>query len=95
MIPVQELRVKVDPKEVKLFTRARIDVLVSFILLVVIVALLIGPVYILWQLTASSQAGKNSTLIIAVLLLFTFLFSGVLSLFTRAKRHEILASAAA
>ncbi|TVY46033.1 hypothetical protein LSUB1_G000184 [Lachnellula subtilissima] len=93
--PIRELRAKADPKEVRLFSRARIDILVSLIILLVIVALLIGPVYILWQLTTSSQSVKSINLIIVVLLLFTLLFSGVLSLFTRAKRHEILAAAAA
>ncbi|TGO84199.1 hypothetical protein BPOR_0536g00070 [Botrytis porri] len=37
----------------------------------------------------------NIAMILAILLPFTFIFSAVISLFTRAKRHEVLAAAAA
>jgi hypothetical protein len=60
-----------------------------------ILALLIIPVYLLWHLTRVIQSDKAVAIIIAVLLLFTLVFSAVIFLFTRAKRHEILASAAA
>jgi len=52
-------------------------------------------VYILLKVTHASQTGPSTTLIMAILLIFTFIFTAVLALFTRAKRHEILASAAA
>lgn len=60
-----------------------------------ILALLIIPVYILWKLTSSASSAFNVGLIISVLLVFTLVFSIVLLLFTRAKRHEVLAAAAA
>jgi len=60
-----------------------------------ILALLIVPVYILWKLTRVTESNTTTAVIIGVLLVFTLVFSGVLSLFTRAKRHEILAAAAA
>ncbi len=42
------------------------------------------------------QSGKDTAIIIGILLVFTLTFSGALSsLLTRAQRHEILASAAA
>jgi ABC-type Mn2+/Zn2+ transport system permease subunit len=60
-----------------------------------ILALLIVPVYTLWRLTRNVESGEIIAVVIAVLLAFTLVFSGVLRLFTRAKRHEILAASAA
>jgi hypothetical protein len=60
-----------------------------------VLTLLIIPVYLLWHLTRAIQSGTATATIIGVLLVFTLIFSGTLSLVTRAKRHEILASAAA
>jgi hypothetical protein len=78
-----------------LYHRERIEIIVSLVITIVIVAILITPIYILFYLTVSPQTGHSIVIIISVLLIFTLLFSGVLSLFTRAKRHEILAAAAA
>jgi hypothetical protein len=61
----------------------------------VIMVLLILPIYILWHISHSVESGKNTAITIGVLLIFTLLFSTVLSFFTRAKRHEILGAAAA
>lgn len=69
--------------------------LVSLIITIVIVAILVVPIYILFDLTVGPQTGHSIAIIIGILLVFTLLFSGILSLFTRAKRHEILAAAAA
>ena len=62
-----------------------------------ILFLLIIPIYLLWNLAEQVEAGKASAsaVTIGVLLVFTLIFSAVLSLFTRAKRHEILGAAAA
>lgn len=65
------------------------------IIMAVILVLLIVPVYLLWHLTDGPESKRSTAIIISVLLVFTLIFSGALSLFTRAKRHEILASAAA
>jgi hypothetical protein len=93
----QDLRAKADPKTtgIILYSRARIDFVVTVIITGMILALLIVPVYILWNLTREIQSSRTVAIIIAVLLVSTLIFSGVLSLFTRAKRHEVLASAAA
>jgi hypothetical protein len=94
---LKDLRAKADPKAtgIILYSRSRIDFVVTLIITGMILALLIIPVYILWNLTRSIQSTKTVAIIIAVLLISTLVFSGVLSLFTRAKRHEVLASAAA
>ncbi|CAG8955482.1 hypothetical protein HYFRA_00010349 [Hymenoscyphus fraxineus] len=86
-----------------IYSRNRIEITVALIIMLTILALLVLPIYILSKLTGSEKAdspdqtGTNKTIsiTIAILGVFTALFSIVLSLFTRAKRHEILASAAA
>jgi hypothetical protein len=75
--------------------RPKINVVASLIIAGSILTLLIVSVWLLWKLTRSSRSEEVMGIIIMVLLLFTFAFSVVLSLFTRAERHEILASAAA
>ena len=63
-----------------------------------ITALLIVPTYLLYNLVKDRDGKLDShvtAVCIGILLVCTLLFSGVLSLFTRAKRHEILGAAAA
>lgn len=63
-----------------------------------IVALLIVPIYLLYNLVKDKQGtldAHSTGICIGILLVCTLLFSAVLSLFTRAKRHEILGAAAA
>jgi hypothetical protein len=62
-----------------------------------ILVLLVIPIYILFRLSDNNYPGDGRTngLSIGVLLVFTLAFSAVLSLFTRARRHEILGAAAA
>ena len=63
-----------------------------------ILFLLILPIYVLWHLAGQLEGGNHpsaSAETIGVLLVFTLIFSAVLSLFTRARRHEILGAAAA
>ena len=68
--------------------------LVTFIVTIVILVLIVVPVYVLWHLSVISQTGPDIITTIFVLLLFTLAFSGILSLFTRARRHEIFGAAA-
>jgi hypothetical protein len=75
--------------------RPKINVIASLIITGLILTLLIMPVWLLWKLTRGARSEEIMGIIIMVLLLFTLAFSVVLSLFTRAERHEILASAAA
>ena len=73
----------------------RIECCVVIIITVMILTQLIIPVYILYKLNNSIH---NETLVaihIGILLVFTLVFSAILSLFTRAKRHEILGASAA
>jgi len=66
--------------------------------MLMILFLLIVPTYTLFHLVnaAGGQlSSREGSVCIGVLLVFTLLFSAVLSLFTSAKRHEILGAAAA
>jgi len=84
-----------DVTGIMLYSRKRIDVVALLVITAMVLALLIIPVYILWHLMGAIQSGKDTAIIIGILLVFTLTFSGALSLLTRAQRHEILASAAA
>jgi len=60
-----------------------------------ILLLLIVPIYLLYHLVTTVRSSRADPDCMGVLLVATLAFSAVLSIFTRAKRHEILASAAA
>ncbi|ERF73070.1 hypothetical protein EPUS_06531 [Endocarpon pusillum Z07020] len=90
----KETRQKTDGNEMY-YTHDRIERFVVAIIVTVILALLIIPIYLLYRLTNGVESPQSYTVCIGILLIFTLSFSACLSLFTRAKRHEILAAAAA
>lgn len=68
---------------------------VTSIVLTTVLLLLIVPVFLLWFISTLNTSKPLIGILIALLLIFTLIFSGVLSAFTRARRHEIIAAAAA
>jgi hypothetical protein len=100
LIFAQVTKMKASSKEQVYYTRERIDVCAIIIIMLVITALLIVPIYLLYRLVSvSSDSNRDfdkdgTATCIGVLLVFTLLFSAVLSVSTRAKRHEILGAAA-
>lgn len=64
-----------------------------------ILFVLVVPTYLLFRLVNGAEGGnmtaKDNSTYLGILLVFTLLFSAVLSLFTSARRHEILAASAA
>lgn len=97
----QTTRKKASDKTQVYYTRERINMCASLVIVLVIVALLIIPIYLLYNLVkASSKADQQfldqdgTATCMCILLVFTLLFSAILSVFTRAKRHEILGAAA-
>lgn len=82
-----------DPK-IHYFSRSRVSFFVTFIITLLILVLLVVPIYILYELTVYNANTVADWECIIVLLLFTLLFSCILSSVTKAKRHEILAAAA-
>lgn len=59
-----------------------------------ILALLVVPIYILFRLVNDLGNNRTDAICIGVILVSTLAFSAILSLFTRARRHEVLAAAA-
>jgi hypothetical protein len=60
----------------------------------IILALLVVPIWVLYHVTLTMGSKNSNALCIGILLISTLIFSAVLSLFTKARRHEILAAAA-
>ncbi len=75
--------------------RRRINRIVNTILSTQILIVLAASIYILYHVVSGSDPNNAYAVRIGVLLVFTLAFSAVLSLFTAAKRHEILAAASA
>ena len=77
------------------YDRSRINAFINTLITLIILLLLIVPIYILYRLIRDVNTGRAYAICIGVLLVSTLAFSAVLSLFTRARRHESLAAAAA
>lgn len=90
----KETRRKSNSKNEVYYDRSRIEGLVAGIITIMLLVLLVVPVYILYHLVDKAGSGKTDAICIGTLLVFTLAFSAVLSLFTRARRHEILGAAA-
>ena len=63
-----------------------------------IVVMLIVPIYLEYHIVVSDHgliSGRQTAICIGVLLVFTLAFAAMMSCFTKAKRHEIFAAAAA
>lgn len=88
-------RLKTNNEHIQYYSKERINRFVTLVITCMILVLLVIPVYALYK--SSSGPDNNSTNIrsIGILLVATLIFSAVLSLFTRAKRHEILGASAA
>lgn len=84
-----EERKKTDDEYVQLYSKYRVDVLARLILTVVAVVLLMVPTAVLFLVP------EHGILKIMLIMIFTMLFSAALSVFTKAKRHEMFAATAA
>ena len=89
----QECRLKAGKDKLEVYySRARIEGLVVGIITFCILALLVVPIYLLYRLTDGMDTPHSNAICLGILLLFILAFSAVLTLFTRARRHEILVS---
>ncbi|CAO2652884.1 Nn.00g022950.m01.CDS01 [Neocucurbitaria sp. VM-36] len=89
-----ELRKKTQDKHIFYCSASRIEKLVGLVLTLIIFILLVLPVVALYKMT--SVGHHNSTFdAVGILVVFTLLFSAVMSLLTKAKRHELFAASAA
>ncbi|KAF7880403.1 uncharacterized protein EAF02_007249 [Botrytis sinoallii] len=89
-----EDREKTTDPNLHFYSKSRKDIFVTSLLVLMLLLLLILPVFLLYRLTEHHNLDVTYTVSIGVLLIFTLLFSAVLSLFTQAKRHEIFGAAA-
>lgn len=81
-------RKSADPY-IKYYSKSRIDLLVRIIICLLAVALLVVPCVLLLLVP------ESNSLKIVVLLSFTMFFCVCISIFTKAKRHEVFAATAA
>ena len=61
---------------------------------VAVLVLLICPIWLLYHLTETRDPQAVNVDYFGILLVATLVFSTILSIFTKAKRHEILAASA-
>jgi len=88
-------RQKTNDPNLHYYSKDRKDYFTTALLTLVLLCLLILPVFIMYRFTVLNNLDATYTSSIGLLLIFTLVFSAVLSLFTQAKRHEIFGAAAA
>ena len=79
---------RTDDHRIHLYSKRRIDIVVRLVLVLITVALLVGPSAVLFLVYGHSK------LKICLILVFTLLFAAAISVCTKAKRHEMLAATA-
>ncbi|MCJ1455937.1 hypothetical protein MMC28_006294 [Mycoblastus sanguinarius] len=89
----KETRDKAKDKAINYYSRNRISACVTMIITIMILVLLMVPIWLLYKLSVNGTIA-TSPQTIGVILVPTLIFSAVLSAFTKAKRHEILAASA-
>jgi hypothetical protein len=67
---------------------------VTLTITLIILLLLVVPIWLLYHLSVTLATSDSNVVVIGILLVSTLVFSAVLSLFTKARRHEILAASA-
>lgn len=87
------MRDKTDDEDIHYYDRGRISTCVTMIITTIILALLMIPIWLLYRFSVEGIIEKTSDTI-GVVLVFTLVFSAVLSAFTKARRHEIVAASA-
>ncbi|MCJ1265290.1 hypothetical protein MMC22_005165 [Lobaria immixta] len=89
----KDTREKTKDSAIHYYDRTRISVCATMIIMTIILILLIVPIWLLYRFSITGSLATSPDTI-AVILVFTLFFSVVLSTFTKAKRHEILAASA-
>lgn len=85
---------KTNDPDLHYYSKARKDCFNTTILCMVLLALLVLPILVLYKLLKDSPSDRLYTISIGIVIVFVLVFSAVLSLFTKAKRHEIFTAAA-
>ncbi|KAI9814189.1 MAG: hypothetical protein M1827_003355 [Pycnora praestabilis] len=93
MFCTPELRRKTEDKHIYYYSSERVNALVGLIITFIILVLLVLPVAALYRLS-SFDTQHTTIAAIGVLMVFTLLFSAIMSCLTKARRHEIFAASA-
>ena len=93
LTPGKETRAKTYDPDVHYYDRHRIRLCVTMIITFMILVVLMVPIYLLYRL-AVQGAISTSPKTIGVIFVATLAFSAIISAFTKARRHELLAAAA-
>ncbi|KAL6718279.1 hypothetical protein ACLMJK_004367 [Lecanora helva] len=90
---VKESKEKTDDEDIHYYDRDRIRTCTTMTITIMVLVLLVVPIWLLYHfsMVGTIKTGGDT---IGVLLVFTLIFSAVLSGFTKAKRHEIVAASA-
>ncbi|CAG8971605.1 hypothetical protein HYALB_00007998 [Hymenoscyphus albidus] len=88
-------REKTTDPNLHYYSKSRKEIATTAIFTIVLLCLLVVPIFLLNRLTSVGDMDVTHTTSIMVLLVFSLIFSAVMSLFTQAKRHEIFAASAA
>ena len=86
-------REKTDDDSIHYYDPNRISTCVTMIITTMVLALLVVPIYFLYKFSVEGTIATSPDTI-AVVLVFTLVFSAALTAFTKAKRHEIVAASA-
>ena len=89
----QVTRAKTDDDSIHYYDRNRIATCVTMIITTMVLALLVVPIYLLYKFSVEGTIATSPDTI-AVVLVFTLVFSAAFTAFTKAKRHEIVAASA-
>ncbi|KAL8849436.1 MAG: hypothetical protein Q9221_005608 [Calogaya cf. arnoldii] len=90
---VQETNARTENPAIHYYDRRRIAKCVTFLITILILILLMIPIWLLYKSSVNGTIGTTNDTIVMILS-FTLIFSAALSVFTKAKRHEIVAASA-
>jgi len=90
-----ELRAKTSDKHISYYSASRVESFVGAIITIFVMTLMVIPVWIMCHLTATGDGVVTEYKAVGVWLVFTLLFATILSLLTKARRHELFAASAA
>ncbi|KAL8933828.1 MAG: hypothetical protein Q9216_006195 [Gyalolechia sp. 2 TL-2023] len=90
---VRETNARTEDDKIHYYDRRRISTCVTMIITIFILILLMVPIWLLYHSAVHGNITRTTDTIVLILA-FTLIFSAVLSAFTKAKRHEIVAASA-
>ena len=87
------MKQKTSDDDIYYYDRTRISTCTTMIITSLVLVLLVVPIWLLYRFSVSGTIATSPDTI-AVVCVFTMVFSAALSAFTKAKRHEIVAASA-